>query len=264
MQEALAVNAPAVKDVVARLTERIPDPLFYRLLARQFRSQEPELRRLSTFVPPDAPAIDVGAWWGPWTYWLSRQVPHVVAFEPQPRLAAFLKRVTGRNVTVRAEALSDASGPAVLRLGGLRRGQDALAALDCDGASESESATITVPTCRLDDLDVEAVGFVKIDAEGHESAVLRGGQELIRRCSPVLFVEIEQRHIGYPIERSFTEIVDLGYRGYFLWRGRWLPVDELDVDVHQASSHVLSHEYVNNFLFVPERAADLHERLRQT
>ena len=256
------MNAPAVKDVIARLTERIPDPLFYQLLARQFRWQEPELRCLSTFVPPDAPAIDVGAWWGPWTYWLSRQVPHVVAFEPQPRAAAFLDRVTGKNVTVRAEALSDASGPAVLRLSGRRRGKDALATLECNGAPESE--TITVPTCRLDDLDVEAVGFIKIDAEGHESAVLRGGQELIRRCSPVLFVEIEQRHIGHPIERSFAEIADLGYRGYFLWRGRWLPVDELDVEVHQASPDIRGHEYVNNFLFAPERAGDLHERLLQT
>lgn len=256
------MSAPGIKDLIARLTERIPDPIFYRLLARQFRSQEPELRHLSTFVPPDAPAIDVGAWWGPWTYWLSRRVPHVVAFEPQPRLAAFLERVTAANVTVRAEALSDSSGSAELSMVGLRRGQDALATLERDGAPESER--ITVPTCRLDDLDVETVGFVKIDAEGHESAVLRGAHELIRRCSPVLFVEIEQRHIGHPIEQSFAEITDLGYRGHFLWRDRWLPVDELDVEVHQASPDVRSHGYVNNFLFAPERAVDLHDRLRRT
>lgn len=239
-----------MKDALARLSERLPDPLFYRVLARQFRSQEPELRQLAVMVPPARAAVDVGAWWGPWTHWLSRRVPRVVAVEPQPRLAAFLERVGGANVEVVNAALSDTTGSVFLTVPGARRGRDALASLE----PGIEGDTITVPGRRLDDLGVTDVGFVKIDVEGHELAVLRGGRETIERDRPVLFVEIEQRHLTDPIERSFEAVTALGYAGHFWLGKRWHPLDAFDVHTHQlaALDDPKSRRYVNNFLFVPE------------
>ena len=47
---------------------------------------------------------------------------------------------------------------------------------------------------RLDDLALGDVGFVKIDVEGHELAVLRGAAETLQRNRPPLLVEAEERH----------------------------------------------------------------------
>jgi FkbM family methyltransferase len=42
---------------------------------------------------------------------------------------------------------------------------------------------IVVPLHRLDDLELETVSVIKIDAEGHELAVLGGAHDLIARDS---------------------------------------------------------------------------------
>jgi hypothetical protein len=61
----------------ARVFDKIPDRLLYSLLAWQYRSFDGELRHLGDYFPRDAAktgtVVDVGAWWGPWTYWLSRK-----------------------------------------------------------------------------------------------------------------------------------------------------------------------------------------------
>jgi hypothetical protein len=43
---------------------------------------------------------------------------------------------------------------------------------------------------RLDSLDTPAVGFLKVDVEGYELPVLLGGQHLIEKRRPNLFIEV--------------------------------------------------------------------------
>ena len=88
----------------------LPDRLFFTLIAWQHRWYEAELGQLRDLVPAGSLAVDVGAWWGPWTYWLSGLAGRVVAFEPVPGLAAFVTSVDPRNVGVIYAALSDARG----------------------------------------------------------------------------------------------------------------------------------------------------------
>jgi 23S rRNA C2498 (ribose-2'-O)-methylase RlmM len=78
-----------------RAFDAMPPALRHRVIAMQYRLSEEELRRLREFVPADAAALDVGAWWGPWTYWLSRRVPTVHTFEPVPYMASFLQASQG-------------------------------------------------------------------------------------------------------------------------------------------------------------------------
>ena len=104
-----------------------------------------------------------------------------------------------------AKAVSDKDGTTTLRVpvaGGIA--MDALATIEAANrfASNwaSEFATHTVPTVTLDQILLplvqggEQVAFVNIDVEGHEFAVLKGGDALIARERPVLLVELEYRH----------------------------------------------------------------------
>jgi FkbM family methyltransferase len=54
--------------------------------------------------------------------------------------------------------------------------------------------TVVVPMNTLDSFNFANVGFVKIDVEGHEEAVLHGGLKTIRSEMPNLMIEIEERH----------------------------------------------------------------------
>jgi len=243
-------DGAAVKAVLAEL---LPDPLFYRLAALVLRWQEAELRHLRAFVPTDRLALDVGAWWGPWTFWLSRHARGVVAVEPQPLLADFLRRVVNSRVDVRCIALSDVAGIADLVVPSSHRGQDALAHL-LRNDDEAGATLQTVSVARIDDLGLDDVGFIKIDVEGHEQQVIAGAAELLERDRPTILVEIEQRHLGStPIDDVFASLRAHGYSGLYRARRRWCPLETFDVERDQLAvlPNLNSRRYVNNFLFVP-------------
>ena len=127
---------------------------------------------------------------------------------------------------------------------------------------EGETKRITVPIHRLDDYNFIDVSFIKIDVEGYESEVIRGGRETILREKPVLLVEIEQRHLGSkPIEKVFQEITDLHYEGSFLYKGKLHPLSEFSYEIHQKKflestpqkllGNKINRNYINNFVFKP-------------
>ncbi len=47
----------------------------------------------------------------------------------------------------------------------------------------------------VDELGIGDVGLVKIDVQGAEERVLRGAQDLLARHRPVLFVELDPKHL---------------------------------------------------------------------
>jgi hypothetical protein len=59
---------PASTDLRAQIAARIPEFAFYRLVSWLHYAGEAELRNLRSFVPADKVAVDVGGWYGPWTY----------------------------------------------------------------------------------------------------------------------------------------------------------------------------------------------------
>ena len=244
-----------MSDRVARLkatvVDVLPDPVVFRLVPWLYRRQEPELARLDEFVPADRNAVDVGGWLGPWTRELSRRVPHVTCVEPQPDLASYLRRVVPVNVTVVEAAVSDAPGTASLSLPEDRHGANALASLKGDVATAA--VVHEVKLVRLDDLGVTDVGFLKIDVEGHERAVLEGAAELLRRDRPRLLLEAEQRHLDEPLSSLFEHVLGQGYEGWFLHRDAWHPLADFDVQRHQLDhlDDVVGPDYVNNILFTP-------------
>lgn len=107
----------------------LPEPVLYRSLAVQYRLFEPELAHLKEIVPRGGTVVDVGGWWGPWTYWCSRRADRVHTIEPVPHLAQFLTRVSGDKVTVHNVALSDEPGSATLWVPTKGKGSEGLSSL---------------------------------------------------------------------------------------------------------------------------------------
>jgi FkbM family methyltransferase len=61
--------------------------------------------------------------------------------------------------------------------------------LGTSDTSAVRSESVVVPAVPLDDLGLDPA-VVKIDVEGHELAVLRGLDDTLRRCRPVLLIEV--------------------------------------------------------------------------
>ena len=56
--------------------------------------------------------------------------------------------------------------------------------------TDAQEAENTVEIHSLDDLAIEQANFMKIDVEGFEVEVLKGAGETIRRCKPVVMIEV--------------------------------------------------------------------------
>jgi FkbM family methyltransferase len=75
------------------------------------------------------------------------------------------------------------------------------------GRAHFGNGTATVPTARLDDLQLRPPTVVKIDVEGAESLVLSGMRQILAEHKPVVLVEIHPGQ-GAPV-RSL--LIDAGY-----------------------------------------------------
>jgi FkbM family methyltransferase len=88
----------------------------------------------------------------------------------------------------------------------------------------SREGTHKVPVITLDDFQREQklsrVDFLKIDVEGMELQVMRGGIETLRRFHPVVYFETLPRYVNSSKGAAFDEIRDLmvGVLGYTLYR----------------------------------------------
>lgn len=200
----------------------VPGSLTWRLRAyKAWRKRKPELRLLRQFVDPTKTSVDAGANRGVFTYFLSGLSTHVYAYEPHPKMFWILSgSARARNVTLSSAALSDSSGSETLvipvRETGAYSNQRATLREELAGEGDGKCEVRTV---RLDDEEVGSLGFMKIDVEGCELALLRGAEETIRRHKPVLLIEIDERWSGRPVEESFEVVCGLGYEGVYFAEG---------------------------------------------
>ena len=243
---------------------RVPVKALVPAVALQYRLFEPELRRLHDFVPADRNAIDAGVWWGPWSWWLSRRVPWVDSFEPNPALVAKLRTALPSNATLHPVALSDEPGEMTLWLPPGGAGTEGRASLDERDRPAAGWLPANINTMRLDDFDLKNIGFIKIDVEGLELAVLRGATETIKREQPNLMVEVEGNDDREDLLDSvITFFAELSYQGEYLLNGAWHPIGDLDRRATAVMAKkvarsgmvtntlLYSRHYVHNFVFKP-------------
>jgi FkbM family methyltransferase len=248
-------HTPAISSTLGERIKHalVPGGLYIRYSARKAtRSGDGEIGLLRFLIDPLRNAIDAGANKGTYTYFMSQLARHVYAFEPNPKMYRLLQRTIAANVTAFPAALAERSGRAVLRIpyGGKGHSNQgaSLSAIKVQGSF----TPVEVETKRIDDLGLSRIGFIKIDVEGSEDAVLAGAAATIARDRPNLLIEIEEKHTHLPIERSLARVVDLGYEGLFLRAGQLHPLSAFDPERdHRRPEHF----YVYNFVFVPKGRA---------
>jgi FkbM family methyltransferase len=257
----------AVKHLLRRA---VPARLLLRRRALlQLKHWEPELALVELVCDKSAAALDVGANLGVYTYFASKYASQVYAFEPVPEIAAQLRHSAPGNVTVLPLAASDKAG--IFTLYVPRKGRVAVstrATLEATANPGFEADPIEIQTQMIDDLGFENVGFMKIDVEGHEQAVLRGARNLIASSRPTVLIESEERHGKGVVSATKAFFDELGYDGFFLQAGRLRPMDAFDPERDQRIENAkdveggLKHRYINNFLFIHRDRRNVKDRVK--
>lgn len=162
---------------------------------REFRNgYEPEiLASIDLFVPNDGVLLDIGANWGCFSIFLAARPAFsgmVHAFEPSSLpFQDMVKIVEKLNLTNRIVChklgLADYTGSAQLSVG-LDSGLSSIS----NSVADNYAVTYDeVQISQLDALSLPAADLIKIDVEGVEAQVIRGGERYIRAAKPAIIFE---------------------------------------------------------------------------
>ena len=234
---------------------QVPARYWYRRVRHRLEQELPIVTKL---LPNSGTAIDIGANVGVYTYALSRLGLRVEAFEPLPTCARAIGAYRSKSVRVHEVALSSRSGEREIFVP--RDSNVMRTALASFSRPSGVCETVRVSVRQLDEYAFSDVVFIKIDVEGHELEVLRGASATIAKSHPLLLVEIEQRHLAFPMENVFAELSAYGYAGFFLYESRMHELSEFSYKRHQEPflDNVSGGTYANNFIFLHEQS--LHYR----
>src|SRR5262245_25311620 len=201
----------------------------YRAYRYRLRVDPAELRYLCGRLRTGQVAVDVGCHKGAYTYWMRRRVGRtgrVIAFEPQPRQVEYLRRTFAAmgydNVTLVPKGLSSTTGELPLHVPEgagkthAARFEHVVASLRDASASFGETR-LQVSVTTLDAFfaaESRGPNFLKIDVEGHESAVLEGARHTLAVHRPAILIECEARHRpDGDVQPVFELFESLGYHG---------------------------------------------------
>ncbi|MGA2159300.1 MAG: FkbM family methyltransferase [Dehalococcoidia bacterium] len=225
------------------------DSLYY--YQRVMRMLESEIFIAGAMSKKKDMAIDIGANNGIWSYHLSKSFLNVEAFEPIDECCDIIRSTRRRNIRVHNEALSSSPGSMELHIpveSGLLLKQSATF-----GEVDGQCRRVVVPVNTLDSYSFTGVGFIKIDVEGHEIEVLKGAQRTISREKPVMIIEIEQRHLSFPMDNVFELLRSYGYNAFFRSGRKLRPYADFSYEMDQLPyfNELESPMYVRNFIFIP-------------
>ena len=142
-------------------------------------------------------AIDIGAWWGPWTLWWGPKAKTIEAFEPNPNMLSDLKQTTNKlnNCTVYNTALGDTTGKVSMQYE------------THTGTCHIKDYNGSINLRTLDSYNFQDVDIIKIDVEGFEIPVLNGAKQTILSQHP--WIQIEGNNSGKRYGRSKKDILNL-------------------------------------------------------
>lgn len=159
------------------------------------------------FVPDDAVVIDIGAHAGQFSKLFAGMAPHgrVYAFEPSEYArsimapALWLNRIA--NVTLVAKGLGDAPSRLTLRTPIKRSTALGYGVAHMGGAEETgrtydQTVEVTTLDAFAEERDLRRVDFIKADIEGWEMRALSGGERLLKRFRPALYLEVDDRFLA--------------------------------------------------------------------
>lgn len=190
---------------------------------------------LVPFVSPGSLVLDIGANVGAYAIPLARAFPDIElhAFEPNPPVIArfqeniALNRMGGSSLKLMPMALSETPGRMTLHAVANMEDNYGLSSLreDSLGAVAQVATEVAVET--LDGLYLESarpLSVIKMDVQGHELQVLRGGRRVLEKFRPALVFEHEDSLFPDAAEAAAIKAAtsafldELGYRSYYVSR----------------------------------------------
>jgi FkbM family methyltransferase len=206
------------------------------VLREQLDFFEDELRFVRRLLQPGHKVVDIGANYGVYTLPMAKRVGatgHVWAFEPTSSTAGFLRLGIAANgfeqVTLEQKAVSSTAGGALLAI----QDQSELNSIihgDSTAVASEAVSLVTLDDC-MDRYRWTDIQLIKIDAEGEECNIVKGGCRFFECLSPLVQYELRKSTDDFNIQ-LIHDFASLGYQSY-----RLVPGLNILVPFHGDSPH---------------------------
>jgi len=205
------------------------------VITYQWQKQEAAMQIADRFLPNwrKLVFVDVGGHCAFWSMWWGREMSRVVAFEPIDYLREIYKAnmPANANYMLLPYALSDTPGQIEMKVLPENTGATRVWAPGEHRPSHVKTHTVDVEV--LDNilppyLSGERMGVLKIDCEGFEEKVVRGGEKMIRENKPMVIVEqkFEARHFAFEEKGAVHMLERWGFRTQKVLSGDHIMVHE--------------------------------------
>ena len=229
----------------------IPLKIYYKYRAYKYaKNTTPELNIISTISDKTKVSLDIGANLGLFTYFMSRCSKKVFAFEPNPYPLRYLKYVVDDNVEIVPIAVGNLDGITQLRIPKNRKGWSSNGA-SITNVELNQGIEYDVSIHKIDTLEIENIGLIKIDVEGAELEVLNGALNTLNTQKPNLIIENELVHSDKP-EILFKFMKKINYNAFYVDENKDLKKleDNFDVLKNQNKPANKRFGYIQNFIFM--------------
>ena len=235
--------------------------LVYRALQYKHKYDKGGIAYILNTVKKGQTVLDIGAHKAGYLYFIKQKVTasgKVYAFEPQSILYRYIihikKEFSWTNVEVEHLALSDAPGKVTLYIPSHKKEANTSSpgATIFEGAisgaiQDTEEVTTETLDAYCDRKNIRP-DFLKIDVEGNELRIFKGGVNTLKKYKPKIIVEIEARHVGEKqVLETFSFLENLGYTGKFICGTKNYPLKEFSFPLYQNRDDMKN--YCNNFIF---------------
>jgi FkbM family methyltransferase len=169
--------------------ERAPSFLGYASGKHHYDGGFREYEQAFKQLPNKRTAIDVGANYGFVTKFLSKNFQKVYSSEIIPYTRECLKTNVSRqgmnNVEVLDHGFSNENKTVDVFFNAAWSGHASVVANEASGSKQVSCPVKTIDSCGYEDVD-----YIKIDVEGQELEVLQGAQQTIKKCKPMISIEV--------------------------------------------------------------------------
>lgn len=175
------------------------------------------------YISSDSVVIDAGAFIGDHTIAYAQKAKRVLAFEPCKSNFECLKHNLGdfENVELFNKGLSDVEGYISIKEVETNAGM-----------AYAEKAKKGIKCVTIDSINLECLDLIKIDCEGFEYNILKGGEETILKYKPIMVIEINNFALmrnGITDNDLYIYLDSIGYNIRNIYEGHPIHANQLDL-----------------------------------
>lgn len=234
--------------------------LWFRTFRYQYKNDIGGMNFIKSSLKRGDTVFDIGAHKGGYLNLMRRctgKQGTVIGFEPQFVLFEYLNSITKSlnwsNVKIEHMALSDKEGTSYIHIpvNKVKQGSSPGASLLNMHPKNEIIRTEEVNVQTLDNYINQThlkPTFLKIDVEGNELNIFKGGKIYLGAAKPKILVEIEARHVGEEqVMETIVFLREMNYSGKFIHKKELVDLGKFTFAKYQNTKNM--GDYCNNFIF---------------